>query len=152
MNYWRCQNCGSALDNNGRCILCAPSGFAPSRLLAVPGVARHMHVAAVETAVEKAQRTPNRNKRGVTKWASIGGGHATPQRGSRTGTANILFCGNEHGTGDKTFPDLSTMTGEEVEKAIVEALPVGALRRAAKKQGWGRVCGEDYCPGCMESM
>jgi hypothetical protein len=28
-------------------------------------------------------------------------------------------------------------------------LPVGALRRAAKKEGWGRVNGGDYCPEAM---
>jgi hypothetical protein len=31
-------------------------------------------------------------------------------------------------------------------------LDVGALRKAAKAVGWGRVNGGDYCPGCMESM
>ena len=29
MNYWRCQQCGATLDDQGRCHLCAPSVLPP---------------------------------------------------------------------------------------------------------------------------
>jgi hypothetical protein len=64
----------------------------------------------------------------------------------------ILFCENEHGNGDKTFPDLDSMTTEAIQQAFIIARSVGSLRRDAKKEGWGRVNGGDFCPSCMESM
>jgi len=64
----------------------------------------------------------------------------------------ILFCDNEHGTGDKTFPDLDSMNSEQIERAFIESLPVSVIRRAAKMEGWGRISGGDYCPACMESL
>lgn len=66
--------------------------------------------------------------------------------------AQILFCDNEHGTGDVSFPDLTLLSGFEFQQALIEGNSVGAVRRAAKAQGWGRVNGGDYCPNCMESM
>jgi len=64
---------------------------------------------------------------------------------------NILFCENEHGTGDVTFPDLN---GSDAAQKFVEGdgMKVSDLRREAKKAGWGRVNDGDFCPGCMESM
>jgi hypothetical protein len=63
----------------------------------------------------------------------------------------ILFCGNEHGIGDVTFPDVDMMDGHSVKQIFLEAHTVGTLRKAAKAEGWGRINGEDYCPACMES-
>ncbi|MGE4183332.1 MAG: hypothetical protein AB7J34_26235 [Limisphaerales bacterium] len=66
--------------------------------------------------------------------------------------AQILFCDNEHGTGDVCFPDLTTLSGFEFQQKLIEGNSVGAVRRAAKAAGWGKVNGGDYCPDCMESM
>lgn len=64
---------------------------------------------------------------------------------------NVLFCENEHGTGDVTFPDLNSSNAAQ-KFMDGEGMKVGDLRREAKKEGWGRVNGGDFCPGCMESM
>ena len=61
----------------------------------------------------------------------------------------VIFCDNEHGTGDVTFPDLSKLEPEDFQPP---ALRAAILRKKAKAEGWGRVQGGDYCPGCMESM
>jgi len=65
----------------------------------------------------------------------------------------FLFCENEHGTGDVCFPEVSG-TEEDVKQKIVKSIgtTVRMLRADAKKAGWGRVNGGDYCPGCMECM
>ena len=64
----------------------------------------------------------------------------------------ILFCDNEHGTGNKTFPDVDSMDIFKIEQAFIDGNGARSLRKAAKAAGWGRVGGADYCPGCMESM
>jgi len=63
----------------------------------------------------------------------------------------FLFCDNEHGTGDVCFPDVSG-TEDSVMRTIVNGNTARSLRAAAKKEGWGRVGGGDYCPACMESI
>lgn len=65
---------------------------------------------------------------------------------------NVIFCENEHGAGDVTFPDLLATSGWGLEQQFIEGNTVGGLRKAAKEKGWGRVNGADFCPGCMESM
>ena len=65
--------------------------------------------------------------------------------------AKLIFCDNEHGTGDVTFPDLDRQV-HELQAEYVAPQTVGKLRKSAKKAGWGRVNGSDYCPNCMESM
>ncbi len=68
-------------------------------------------------------------------------------------SCKILFCDNEHGTGDVTFPDVSAMDAQTIRQEFIDAHPsVGSLRKAAKAEGWGRINGGDYCPGCMESL
>lgn len=69
-----------------------------------------------------------------------------------TRKAIILFCDNEHGTGDVSFPDLTMLDGFEFQQVLINGNTVGAVRRAAKAEGWGRVNGGDYCPGCMASI
>lgn len=64
-------------------------------------------------------------------------------------TARLIFCENEHGTGDVTFPDLDHGEGN-VSDHFINSLRVADLRKAAKQAGWGRVNGADYCPMCME--
>ena len=63
----------------------------------------------------------------------------------------ILFCDNEHGTGDVTFPDLDSLDSFETKQSVIKGATTRELRAEAKKAGWGRVNGGDYCPQCMES-
>ncbi len=63
----------------------------------------------------------------------------------------VIFCDNEHGTGDVTFPDIGTMDSFDTQQEFLKERPIGALRKDAKQAGWGHVNGADYCPGCMES-
>ena len=65
-------------------------------------------------------------------------------------TAKLIFCENEHGTGDITFPDMDDSTFDLRQHFILNKR-IGALRREAKKAGWGRINGGDYCPSCMEA-
>lgn len=65
--------------------------------------------------------------------------------------AKLIFCENEHGTGDVTFPDLDELSAAEMKQHFIESPDLGMLRKAAKIVGWGWVNGGDYCPSCMES-
>lgn len=64
---------------------------------------------------------------------------------------SILFCDNEHGTGDVCFPDLDSMDAFEIKQVFIKSNTVKLLRAEGKKVGWGRINGGDYCPACMES-
>lgn len=66
--------------------------------------------------------------------------------------AQIIFCDNEHGTGDVCFPDLTSLSGFEFQQKLIEGNDFRSVRKAAKALGWGRVNGGDYCPGCMAIM
>lgn len=59
--------------------------------------------------------------------------------------ARQLYCDNEHGTGDVTFPDDGVFDWERFPSAE-------AVRKAARKEGWRRIQRADYCPSCVESM
>jgi hypothetical protein len=65
-------------------------------------------------------------------------------------TAKVIFCDNEHGVGDLTFPDLDELDAHQLKQYFIEARN-GGLRKEAKKAGWTRVNGADLCPGCSES-
>lgn len=65
--------------------------------------------------------------------------------------ASIMFCDNEHGTGDVCFPDIDRMDYFDIKQVFIKSNTSKELRREAKKAGWGRVNGGDYCPACMES-
>ena len=65
--------------------------------------------------------------------------------------AKVIFCENEHGTGDVTFPSLDREL-DELQAEYVAPQTTADLRKSAKEAGWGRVNGGDYCPACMESM
>ena len=68
-------------------------------------------------------------------------------------TLRVIFCENEHGTGDVCFPDIGTMDDYAVKQLIIAGKStIGALRKEARQAGWGRVNGGDFCPACMESM
>jgi hypothetical protein len=63
-------------------------------------------------------------------------------------TAKVIFCDNEHGTGDVMFPEYP---GEhEVQQLFIEPKTVAQQRKEAKEAGWRRHEGGDYCPGCVE--
>jgi hypothetical protein len=64
-------------------------------------------------------------------------------------TAKIIFCDNEHGTGDVTYPDFYQESAELAQYFIV-SLSLKETRKAAKKAGWSRHNGADYCPQCTE--
>ncbi len=64
----------------------------------------------------------------------------------------LIFCDNEHGTGDVTFPDVKSLDGHDIQQAFIQGNTTRSVRQAAKAAGWGRVNGGDYCPNCMESM
>jgi hypothetical protein len=64
----------------------------------------------------------------------------------------VIFCDNEHGIGDVCFPDIGNMDEHSIKQLFINGPPsIRALRLDAKKAGWGRVNGGDYCPGCMQS-
>lgn len=69
-----------------------------------------------------------------------------------TRKAHLLFCDNEHGTGDVTFPDVKTASGEDGQQHFMLGHTQRELRAAAKQAGWGRHAGADYCPNCMASL
>lgn len=66
-------------------------------------------------------------------------------------TAKVIFCDNDHGTGDITFPSLDRSVAE-LEAEYISPQTIGQLRRNAKKAGWGRLNGADYCPGCIDAL
>jgi len=58
----------------------------------------------------------------------------------------VLFCDNDHGCGDVIFPDVQSLAPADIINAPTSA----HLRKAARADGWRRVKGCDYCPGCSE--
>lgn len=64
-------------------------------------------------------------------------------------TTKVIFCDNEHGFGDVTFPPLDRDISS-LQQEYIASRRIGQLRKEAKNEGWGRVNGGDYCPQCME--
>lgn len=64
-------------------------------------------------------------------------------------TLKIIFCDEEHGVGDVTFPDMATLHQQQF---VADETPatVPQLRKQAKAAGWSHHSGGDYCPGCTE--
>ena len=64
----------------------------------------------------------------------------------------FIFCDNEHGTGDVCFPSVDG-DPHSVRQAIVDGQhqTLRGLRAEARKAGWSRSGGVDYCPHCTES-
>ena len=58
--------------------------------------------------------------------------------------AKILFCDNEHGFGNVTFPEKERLD----DQLFVEPVSARQLRKQAKEAGWTREGGVDYCPTC----
>jgi hypothetical protein len=65
-------------------------------------------------------------------------------------TAKFLFCDNEHGAGNVTFPDILG-TPEELEQHFIRSPTLAMLRKEAKQAGWSRHNGADYCQMCTEN-
>lgn len=65
-------------------------------------------------------------------------------------TGRVIFCDNEQGTGDMTFPDLDEVQAFELKQYFIAPKRIGELRKEAKKAGWSRANGGDYCPPCTE--
>jgi hypothetical protein len=65
---------------------------------------------------------------------------------------SILICDEDHFLAQPVLPDFDTMTNDEIARLAVNPLNINDLRRAAKKAGWRRINGLDYCPGCAASM
>jgi len=63
-------------------------------------------------------------------------------------TAKAIFCDNEHGTGDVTFPEMEHVN----DQTFITSVGTAQLRKDAKAAGWTRLKGADYCPGCSESL
>lgn len=61
-------------------------------------------------------------------------------------TAKVIFCDNEHGFGDTTFPEMSRVD----DQTFIEPIATFTLRKQAKAAGWTRLNGADYCPLCSE--
>lgn len=66
-------------------------------------------------------------------------------------TAKVLFCDNEHGIGDVTFPDVDGLSSAELKQHFIRSVSLADLRKEAKEAGWTRAQGVDYCPGCSGS-
>jgi hypothetical protein len=64
--------------------------------------------------------------------------------------AAVLFCDNEHGTGDVLFTGFSELP--DLEEAAMYTAPISVveLRRRARKAGWSRSGNVDFCPICTE--
>jgi hypothetical protein len=57
----------------------------------------------------------------------------------------LLFCDEEHGIGDVTFPELENLTIVD----FIQPRTARQIRADAKKAGWTRDRrGRDYCEGC----
>ncbi len=59
-------------------------------------------------------------------------------------TAKVLFCDNEHGFGEVTFPEMSRVDNQ----TFIAPISTAQLRKQAKAAGWTRQDGADYCASC----
>ncbi|HEV2470080.1 MAG TPA: hypothetical protein VGS78_12870 [Candidatus Sulfotelmatobacter sp.] len=64
-------------------------------------------------------------------------------------TAKFIFCDNEHGTGDMTYPDILGDV-EVLRQHLIDSPTLAQIRKDAKKNGWSRHQSADYCPMCTE--
>lgn len=64
--------------------------------------------------------------------------------------ARFLYCDNEHGVGNISFPDLDSMTDQQRDEHFINPPTAAQLRKSAKKAGWSRCAGGDYCEMCTE--
>jgi hypothetical protein len=83
-------------------------------------------------------------------WADVAASLQTAEgESSMIRTAKFIFCDNEHGTGDVTYPDIFDSV-EVLRQHFIDSPTLGQLRKDAKKAGWSRHEGADYCRMCTE--
>jgi hypothetical protein len=59
--------------------------------------------------------------------------------------ARVLYCCQEHGLGEQTYPHIDALTDQD----FITPRSAAQLRREARKVGWTRDRrGNDYCEGC----
>ena len=63
-------------------------------------------------------------------------------------TIKVLFCDNEHGNGDVTFPDLRHVEPTDIVNG--GSATTKHLRAETAKSGWRHYRGSDYCEMCAE--
>jgi hypothetical protein len=63
-------------------------------------------------------------------------------------TTKALFCNEDHGSGDVTFPALIDL----IEMSFIFPPDLRRLRAEAKAAGWKYIKGRDYCEGCVIAM
>lgn len=63
-------------------------------------------------------------------------------------SVKVIFCENEHGSGEQTFPRIDDIT----DLTFINPVSAARLRADAKKAGWIRFNGADYCDLCAESV
>jgi hypothetical protein len=63
-------------------------------------------------------------------------------------TIKVLFCDNEHGAGDVTFPSLRSDI--DPDYFVNKAPSLKQLREQARAAGWRYYRGSDYCEQCAE--
>jgi len=66
-------------------------------------------------------------------------------------TTRAIFCDQDHGNGDVMFPELDYAERLETHQEFINPRSIRQLREDAKKVGWKRIKGLDYCPTCAES-
>ena len=64
-------------------------------------------------------------------------------------TLKVLFCDEDHGTGDRMFPDLFDI---DPRMFVEGSLTPAKLRKLAKVAGWTRSGGADYCETCSAGV
>ena len=62
-------------------------------------------------------------------------------------SVRVIFCDQEHGTGEQTFPALADLT----EQHFIQPFNAKKARAEAKKAGWSHVDGHDYRDMCTEA-
>lgn len=64
--------------------------------------------------------------------------------------ATLIFCDNEHGMGDITFPEINDLV--EDFQNFIEQRSAKQLRKDAKIAGWAILKKGDYCPACKADV
>jgi hypothetical protein len=63
-------------------------------------------------------------------------------------STKIIFCDQEHGCGNVSFPAIEDLT----DGSFIRPSNAADLRRKARLAGWKRTRGQDYCPDCVGCM
>jgi hypothetical protein len=63
-------------------------------------------------------------------------------------TAKLLFCSEDHGSGDQTFPCIADLDTD----SFIRPASTRELRSQARTAGWRCIKGRDFCESCVEAM